>query len=186
MAQTTLKAVKAMIWILSVGKTLSNPDPYIRRESGFTLLEVIVVLVLVGVLLGWAAPFVMTTLDRIQSDSSVRKLSSMLASARSRAVATKTSLVFQGNLDQNQYWVINPKTEEISQVVELDRTIRFREFNDGEESLREGIFSVTFYPLGNTSGGTILLEPMDGDADAPSFVLSIDPVTGKPYLQHAS
>ena len=110
----------------------------------------------------------------------------MLASARSQAVAMKTSLVFQGNLDQNQYWVINPETEASSEVMELDRMIRFRGFNDGEESLYTGIFSVTFYPLGNTSGGTILLEPKNADADAPSFLLTIDPVTGKPYLQHAS
>ncbi len=144
------------------------------------------VLVLVALLMGLVTPFVMTTLDRIQGDSSVRKLASMLASARSQAVAAKTSLVFQGDLDQNQYWVTNPKTEESTEVMELDRVIQFREFNDGEESLRDGIFSVTFYPLGNTSGGTILLEPSNADADAPSFSLTVDLVTGKPYLQHAS
>jgi len=144
------------------------------------------VLVMVGLFMALTTPFVMTTLDRIQSDSSVRKMTSMLASARSQAVATKTSLVFQGDLDQNQYWVLNPKTKESSEVMELDRMIQFREFDDGEESWHGGIFSVTFYPLGNTSGGTILLEPSDADAGAPSFALTIDPVTGKPYLQHAS
>ncbi len=144
------------------------------------------VLVLVALLMGLVTPFVMTTLDRIQGDSSVRKLASMLASARSQAVAAKTSLVFQGDLDQNQYWVTNPKTEESTEVMELNRVIQFREFNDGEESLRDGIFSVTFYPLGNTSGGTILLGPSDTDANAPSFILTVDPVTGKPYLEHAS
>jgi hypothetical protein len=70
--------------------------------------------------------------------------------------------------------------------MELNRVIQFREFNDGEETLRDGIFSVVFYPLGNTSGGTILLEPSDADANAPSFTLTVDPVTGKPYLQHVS
>jgi hypothetical protein len=64
--------------------------------------------------------------------------------------------------------------------------LKFRAFDDGEASWHDGIFSVTFYPLGNTSGGTILLEPSGSDADAPSFLLTIDPVTGKPYLQHAS
>ncbi len=144
------------------------------------------VLVMIGLFLGLVTPSVMTTLDRIQADSSARKVTSLLASARSQAIATKATLIFQGDLDQNQYWVIDPKSEESSQVMELDRTIQFREFDDGEESLREGIFSVTFYPLGSTSGGTILLEPSDIDTDAPSFLLTIDPVTGKPYLQHAS
>lgn len=143
-------------------------------------------LVMIVLLVGLVTPFAMTTLERIQSDSSVRKLASMLASARSQAVATKTSLIFQGDLDQNQYWVMDPKTEKSSEVIQLDRMIQFHEFNDGEESWHDGIFSVTFYPLGNTSGGTILLEPSDADANAPSFTLTIDPVTGKPYLQHAS
>ena len=175
-----------MTSISSVGKILKRSNPLPSREKGFTLIEMVSVLVLIGVFTAWATPFVMSTLERIQGDSTVRKLTSTLASARSQAIATKTSLVFQGNLDQNQYWVIDPKTEESSEVMELDRMIRFREFNDGEDSLHEGIFSVTFYPLGNTSGGTILLEPTSTDADAPSFLLTIDPVTGKPYLQHAS
>ncbi len=175
-----------MTSILSAGKTLREIKSLCSRESGFTLIEMVSVLVVVVLLLGLVTPFVMTTLDRIQGNSSVRKLASVLASARSQAVAAKTSLVFQGNLDQNQYWVINPKTEESSEVMELDRMIQFREFNDGEASWHDGIFSVVFYPLGNTSGGTILLEPSDADADAPSFALTIDPVTGKPYLQHAS
>jgi prepilin-type N-terminal cleavage/methylation domain-containing protein len=175
-----------MIWISSAGKTLRKNKSHYFRENGFTLIEAIAVLVIIGLFLSLVTPFAMSALDRIQGNSSVRKLASMLASARSQAVATKTSLVFQGNLDQNQYWVIDPKTEDRSEVMELDRMIQFREFNDGEELLRSGIFSITFYPLGNTSGGAILLEPSDTDADAPSFLLTIDPVTGKPYLQHAS
>ena len=175
-----------MTSILSAGKILrENKSPGLR-ESGFTLIEMVSVLVLIGLFLGLVTPFVMTTLDRIQADSSVRKMTSMMASARSQAVATKTSLVFQGNLDKNQYWVMDPKTEESSEIIELDRMIQLREFDDGEKSYRDGIFSVTFYPLGSTSGGTILLEPSDANVDAPSFLLTIDPVTGKPYLQHAS
>ena len=175
-----------MTSILSAGKTLRKNKSPCFQESGFTLIEMVSVLIMIGLLMALVTPLLMTTLDRIQSDSSARKVMSMLASARSQAVATKTSLVFQGNLDQNQYWVIDPKTEKTSEVMELDRMIQFRGFDDGEESWRGGIFSVTFYPLGNTSGGTILLEPSDADSDAPSFALTIDPVTGKPYLNHAS
>ena len=143
-------------------------------------------MVLIGLFLSLVTPFVMTTLERIQADSSARKVTSLLASARSQAIATKSSLVFQGSLDQHRYWVVDPETEKSSEVRELDRTIQFSGFDGGEGAQREGIFSVTFYPLGSTSGGTILLEPTDADSDAPSFLLTIDPVTGKPYLQHAS
>lgn len=173
-----------MTWISSAGK-ISNKHASTRlRRNGFTLIEMIAVLALIALFLGLVTPFAMKTLDRIQGDSSVRKMVSMLASARSQAVAAKTSYVFQGDLDQNRYWVTHPETEKTSEVIELDRMIRFQEFYDGENSFHEGIFSVTFYPLGNTSGGTILL--VSSAADAPSFLLTIDPVTGKPYLQHVS
>ena len=175
-----------MISILSAGKILRKNKSQSFRECGFTLIEMVSVMIMIGLFMALVTPFVMTTLDRIQGDSSVRKLASVLASARSQAVATKTSLVFQGNLDQNQYWVTNPRTEESSEVMELDRIIQFRDFDNGEESWREGVFSVTFYPLGSTSGGTIHLEPSGADSNAPSFALTIDPVTGKPYIQHAS
>ncbi len=175
-----------MTWISSVGKTSNRFHSLRSRQSGFTLIELVAVLVVIGLFLSLVTPFVMKTLDRIQSDSSVRKVVSMLAATRSRAVAAKSSFVFLGDFDQNQYWVVDPKTKKTSEVIQLDRTIQFQEFNDGETSWREGSFSVTFYPLGSTSGGTILLGPSDTEADAPSFVITLDPVTGKPYLNHVS
>ncbi|MDH5762589.1 MAG: GspH/FimT family pseudopilin [Nitrospinota bacterium] len=155
-------------------------------DHGFTLIEMMAVLVLMGLFAALTAPFAMKTLDRIQSDASARKIFSMLAQARSQAVAKKTPLLFQGNLDKNQYWVFDPTSDNSVETVQLDRSLQFREFFNGEESVSEGIFSVIFYPLGNTSGGTIFLEPADTGTGAPSFALTIDPVTGKPYLQHAS
>lgn len=175
-----------MTRISSAGRALKKNKPLGVREKGFTLIELIAVIVMIGLLLGLVTPMVMTTLDRIQSDSSVRKIVSMLASARSQAVASKTSYVFQGDLDRDRYWVTDPATEDSSEVIQLDRMIQFQEFLDGETSFSEGIFSVTFYPLGNASGGTILLEPAGAEADAPSFALTIDPVTGKSYLQNVS
>jgi len=163
---------------------LSEPPSRRLGNNGFTLIEMIAVLALVALLLGLVTPIAMKALDRIEGDSSVRKMVSILASARNQAVAAKTTFVFQGDLDQGRYWVSDPTTEQSPEVVDLDRRVRFQGFYDGESSFHEGIFSVTFYPLGNTSGGTILLEP--SGADTPAFLLTIDPVTGKLYLQHDS
>ena len=179
------KVAKIMIWISSVGRTLNDSVRAGRWASGFTLIEMVATLVLLMLFMGLTAPHLMTTLDRIESDSSVRKMVSMLAATRSQAIAEKTTLIFRGDIDQNQYWVSDPRAGENSSRVQLEPMIQLREFNDGETSFRAGIFSITFYPMGNTSGGTILLEPSDSHADAPSFLLTIDPVTGKPYLQHA-
>jgi prepilin-type N-terminal cleavage/methylation domain-containing protein len=175
-----------MIWILSVGKILKDNKSGKFLDRGFTLIEMMAVLVLMGLFAALTAPFAMKTLDRIQSDASARKIFSMLALARSQAVAKKTPLLFQGSLDENQYWVFDPKSDKSVETVQLERPLQFKEFFNGEESFSEGVFSVTFYPLGSTSGGTIFLEPADTGTGASSFSLTIDPVTGKPYLQHAS
>ena len=149
------------------------------------LIEMVSVLVMIGLFMVLVTPSLLSTLDRIQADSSVRKITSILASGPKSGDHHKNDFgVSRKPGSKSVLGDRRPKTEESSAVMELDRTIQFREFDDGEKSLRDGIFSVTFYPRGSTSGGTILLEPTD--ADAPSFLLTIDPVTGKPYVHHAS
>ncbi len=63
-----------MTWISLAGKILNKSFLFRRGETGFTLIEMVAALGLIVLLLGLMAPTVMTTLDRIQSDSSVRKM----------------------------------------------------------------------------------------------------------------
>ena len=175
-----------MTWISSAGKTSKGNKSRRGPQSGFTLIEMIAVLALIGLILILATPLALSTLDRIKNDSSARKMVASLASVRSQAVAIKSVFEFQGDLDKHRYWVHDPETEENFDSVQLGPGIRFREFQYGDEAYSEGIFSIAFFPLGNTSGGTIILETTDTEDESSVFLLTVDPVTGKPYLQHAS
>ena len=81
------KEEKELTWILSVGKTLNNQ--HALGKDGFTLLELILVLFLMGLMAGIVLPFVVSTLDRVKLQSEARQISSALQFARSEAITKK-------------------------------------------------------------------------------------------------
>ena len=68
------KEEKELTWILSAGKTLNNQQ--VLGKDGFTLLELILVLFLMGLMAGIVLPFVVSTLDRVKLQSEARQISS--------------------------------------------------------------------------------------------------------------
>jgi type II secretion system protein H len=78
-------------------------------KDGFTLLELILVLFLMGLMAGIVLPFVVSTLDRVKLQSEARQISSALQFARSEAITKKTLFTFNANIDKNQYWLAIPK-----------------------------------------------------------------------------
>ena len=53
-----------------------------------------------------------------------------------------------------------------------------------DSSVEEGVFSIIFYPQGNTSGGFIRLQPPEEDETEINYYVTIDPVTGKPKIDY--
>jgi len=173
--------VKKTIWTSSVGRTLSND--FENGDSGFTLLELILVLLLMGLIAGLALPFVAPTLDRIKLQSEVRQISSALQFARSEAISKKTLYTFNIDIDKNQYWLAIPKQEEITQSKPIDKTVRILDYQGGDETLTEGAFMILFYPRGNSSGGTLRFKSINDKDEENIYAVIIDPITGKPKIK---
>ena len=133
------------------GKTLNKNI----KEKGFTLIELVLVLVLMGLIAGLTLPFVVSTLDRIKLQSEVRQIASALQFARSEAISKKTLFTFNVDIDKNQYWLAIPKQEEVTQTKTLDETVQVIDYQRADETLTEGAFMILFYPRGNSSGGTL-------------------------------
>ena len=160
----------------------------IKGDNGFTLLELVLVLVLMGLIAGLTLPFVASTLDRIKLQSEVRQIASALQFARSEAISKKTLYTFNINIDENQYWLGIPKEEEVTQPKPIDKTVRVLDYKELEnqetdDTLTEGAFMILFYPQGNSSGGTLRFISTNDDDEENIYAVTIDPITGKPRIE---
>ena len=154
----------------------------LEKSGGFTLLELILVLLLMGLIAGLTLPFVGSTLDRITLQSEVRQIASAILFARSEAVSRKTIFTFNINTETNQYWLEVPKEKEVTQSKQIDETVKIIGFDTNDETKTEGIFQILFYPRGNSSGGVLRIKSMDDKEESNVYAVSIDPITSKPEI----
>ena len=155
-----------------------------REPNGFTLLEMILVLVMMGLIAGLTLPFVVSTLDRIKLQSEVRQIASAIQFTRSEAISRKTLFTFNVDINKSQYWLAIPKQEEVTQSKPIDETVQIMDYQRADETLTEGIFMILFYPRGNSSGGTIRFKSIDDKDEENIYAVTIDPITGKPKIKH--
>jgi type II secretion system protein H len=160
-------------------------NSYIKYgDNGFTLLELILVLMLMGLIAGLTLPFVASTLDRLRLQSQVRQISSALQFARSEAISKKTLFTFNIDIDQNQNWLTMPKQDEVSQSKPIDETVRVLDYQSPNVIQTEGVLSILFYPRGNSSGGTLRFKSINDKDEKNIYAVIIDPITGKPKIKH--
>lgn len=150
-----------------------------RGQKGFTLFEMIIVVVLMGTLAGLVLPAASGVLSRVNQQSSVREVTSAMRYARSKAVTAKVPVAFQAEFAKNRYWLEDLQSGKVSKVRELQPEIVFREYDNGEDTVTDGTFTIIYYPRGNTSGGAVRLSAPREDDEREWFEIAIDPVTGK-------
>ena len=121
------------------------------------------------------------TLQRIIKETSVKKIATLFRAARSKAVAEKVPYSFNASIEKNHYWLINMETKKTSNIHELGKVLRINGFSDKEETVTNGVFSIFFYPQGNTSGGTLFLTSRG--TTITNYSITLDPITGKPYVE---
>jgi Tfp pilus assembly protein FimT len=127
----------------------------------------------------------MSTLDRIELQTSARKVASALRYARSEAIASKKPVIFSGNLNRNQFWVTQGYNNKTPKVTSLTDPIRLDHFiKEGEGNFfRDDEFTVTFFPQGNSSGGLIGININASRNSENYYAISIDPITGKTKIK---
>lgn len=150
----------------------------LENTRGFTLLEIILVLVFIALIAGLTTPFVMSTLERVKYQAEVREINSALRFARSEAITRKTVITFNANTRNKKYWLSSKEKKSFSDTRSLDPGFTMSYLNNNEETVDDATFAIKFYPRGNSSGGTILVEKASSkNSDAP-YEIIIDPITG--------
>lgn len=135
--------------------------------------------VLVGTIAGLVLPAISGVLNRVNQQSSVREVTSAMRYARSKAVTAKVPVAFQGEFEKNRYWLEDLQSGKVSKVRELQPEIVFREYDNGDDTVTDGTFTIIYYPRGNTSGGSVRLSAPRENDEREWFEIAVDPVTGK-------
>lgn len=89
-----------------------NPKSAVRNESGFTLIELTVVVLLIGLIVAVAATRLDSMVPKYRLRGAARDVGSILRQGKSRAAAQGKDLYFEMDLSRGQYWLLAPFPKE--------------------------------------------------------------------------
>jgi len=148
-------------------------------RNGFTLIELVLVLFVIGIASALAVGILYRSMDNIRLKTSAKELSASLRYARSHAVAEKKIYSFVMNkngygLYTEQYDKSDTDYEKTSLVFQkiLPQGI-IAEYQEIED------IRIDFYPQGDSTGGEIKLKNEKGSV----MVITVEKITGKVKIE---
>ncbi|MCB1762488.1 MAG: GspH/FimT family protein [Gammaproteobacteria bacterium] len=144
--------------------------------AGFSLVELLVVLVLLVAALAIAPPYFKKGISSAELKSSVRLIAAGLRSAQAQALARKQEAVFILDVEKQQFSIGNDGRSN-----NLPDALQLRLKTAESEQISDVIGGIRFFPDGSSTGGSITVT---GDAGAQR--VSIDWITGKVTIDDAS
>ncbi|MEJ2619904.1 MAG: GspH/FimT family protein [Candidatus Thiodiazotropha sp.] len=144
------------------------------RLEGFTLLELLVVLVLAGALVAITPPLINRVVPSVKLKGASQEMSSALRFLRNWAISNREEGVFMLDLEQKSYRITpRERTYKVPDSSEL--TV----ISAAEESASEKQGVIRFYPDGSSTGGQISLR---GSGD--EYKIDVDWLTGRVSFVH--
>lgn len=144
----------------------------INNPRGFTLLELLVVIVIMMALAAVAGVNISAGRDSVSLQTSARQLVSTLRSARVKAITEGRETGLNLSSENDDFYMILHNKVEVMLPSDISiifiRAVRHALVSDS---------SVIFYPDGTSSGGELILR-----SPAGSMSVSIDWLTGKVML----
>jgi general secretion pathway protein H len=154
--------------ILSVGKPINKLK---IPQSGFTLLELIVVMAIIGMAVAIVIPRIGSGEITVLK-AQVREAVAVLNYARRSAIVEgkqKVATFYQSQKEEGEATPGRWEIGDASLQPDGDASLQ----PDGEVS-DKAVYQITFYPEGGSSGGEIILTHLDYKAK-----ISVNPITGK-------
>ncbi len=121
------------------------------RARGFTLLEIVVVVALIGLTLGVVSVSVGEGLSGAKVRAASRDLAAALRFTRTQAIVKREAQVFTVDVDARTY------TAPGRPPVELPRQMEMKLLTAAAEQVDRGVGRIRFHPDGSSTGGHIEL-----------------------------
>lgn len=161
MEPTTRLAANRMIATRSVGSSIfvramqritDSHAPDRDNRSGFSLIELLVVLGILSLLVALIPPVVSTTLDGQKVKGAVRELAAGLRAARGQAVATQQDVALALDVESRRY-AVGARSHALN--LPRDTQITLRTATTEQQTNSSG--TIRFFPDGSATGGEITL-----------------------------
>jgi general secretion pathway protein H len=127
-----------------------------RYTGGFTLLELVVVLVIAGLFFSLGGPQVRALYDTMQYREAVRELVSAAKNARREAFVSGQPMDLLIDTDGKRYATsFHSQKIALEGFASLPEELEIRVVYAAEVSPKQGLAAIRFYPAGGSSGGEI-------------------------------
>jgi general secretion pathway protein H len=138
-------------------------------SRGFTLLEILLVLFLMGMAYALAVPMIGSGAVTLELKGATRQLAAGLRKARGIAIAQRDEATLTVDVGQRRFALSGD-----SKIYPLPQNIEIDLFTAQSEQLEEKVGNIRFFPDGTSTGGRITLT-----AKGSSFAVDVDWLTGK-------
>ena len=152
-------------------KVVFRRDFYQRSSSGFTLIELVVVLVILGLTIGLVLPRVGASWKKMEDREFLQEFVQTLKRARLRAMNSGTIVAFRIRGSERVYDLALPPRKPIPDNVDIDAN-----FLETDPETKDSL--ILFFPDGSMSGSDLELT-FDQDR---TFHLAINPLFGTVHV----
>jgi general secretion pathway protein H len=145
-------------------------------ERGFTLLELLVVLAIIGAVLALVSGFALRGQPGLDVDIAARAVADALRQARSHAVLQNRDQLFALDVEERLFRIDGQRAP-----VQMDKDIELTFHSARSEVMSETIGQIRFFPDGSATGGRIGLT-----LDGRHVEVKVDWLTGLVSVNHAT
>src|SRR3990172_2624923 len=121
------------------------------NRSGFTLLELIIVIFLITLMLGLSAVFFANTLPSGRFNATAREMAATIRQARHLAQLNGEKQILTIDLDSRSYGIESRGEKTLPAGIDL------KVIDPLAGDITKGKYHMTFHPAGSSGGGTVVL-----------------------------
>ncbi len=147
-------------------------------RGGFTLFELLIVLILVSLITFMALPRFFNSMTHVELKTAARRTTALLHQARDIAYFKKKRIKVSFKMDTDKIMIFEYVDKKFNPINGLKYSypegIKINGYRDKDEFVSENQFDIIFSPSGNSTGGNIMLS----NDKKRTYEIEVDFITG--------